>query len=204
MIPARASRVGLSPSSEAAHLVGLMTQIRGRQQTALGELYDLTVGRAFAVAMRVLANPNDAEEAVCSAYQQVWEQAQSYDPQRGGVGGWLTTIVWTRALDLARRRRPHASLDDVHPNAGHLAYTAREDDCAHSLDAFMAGSAVRHALQALKPVSRKLLDLAFVAGLSHQEIAAQTGLPLGTVKSHIRRALAELRKLLDAGGYGHD
>ncbi len=177
-------------------LAGLMQQVVARDQKALGTLYDLTVNRAFAVAMRVLGNSADAEEAVCAAYQQLWEQAGQYNAARGSVMGWLSTMVWTRAVDLARRRRSHLCIDDLHPNEPASAYAQCEDDAASMLDAFATGSAVRRAMGQLKPITQRLLTLAFVAGLSHPEIALQTKLPLGTVKSHIRRGLVELRRAL--------
>lgn len=185
-------------AEEACALQELMLGIQARQTAALGKLYDLTVGRAFAVAMRVLGNHADAEEAVCSAYQQLWEQAHRYQADRGSVSGWLTSIVWTRAVDVARGRRRHQPSEPLHPAGLTEPYTECEDEAAELLDAFIVGSAVRRALAKLKPVTRRLLGLAFVEGMSHAEIAERAQLPLGTVKSHIRRGLAELRRTIEA------
>ncbi len=198
MIASLGRQASAVDSDPAADLVGLMEQVVARNQAALGTLYDLTVNRAFAVAMRVLGNNADAEEAVCAAYQQLWEQANHYSVARGSVMGWLSTMVWTRSVDLARRRRAHVSIDDLHPIHSASAYAKCEDDAASLLDAFATGSAVRRALSQLKPVTQRLLKLAFVGGLSHPEIAQQTKLPLGTVKSHIRRGLVELRRMLQS------
>ncbi len=200
MIPASTTSASLTSIDDAARLGALMVSICARNQAALGQLYDLTVNRAFAVAMRVLGNPSDAEEAVCAAYQQLWEQAPAYNAARGAVSGWLMTMVWTRSVDLVRRRRKHVSIDDVHLDTHADTYAFCEDDSAQWLDAFVAGSSVRRALLRLKPVSRRLLELAFVGGLSHPEIAERLQMPLGTVKSHIRRGLAELRRMLEAEG----
>jgi RNA polymerase sigma-70 factor (ECF subfamily) len=187
---------------EPQQLLDLVARITDRDQAALGQLYDLTVARAFAIAVRVLGNPADAEEAVCAAYQQVWEQSAQYLPGRGSVMGWLSTMVWTRAVDLLRRRRSHVSLDDLHPGPSSDAYMRCEDESAALIDASLAGTAVRRALSALRPVSRTVIELAFVKGLSHPEIATRTRLPLGTVKSHIRRGLVELRRLLGSEDLG--
>jgi RNA polymerase sigma-70 factor (ECF subfamily) len=150
----------------------------------------------------VLGNPADAEEAVCAAYQQVWDQAAQYLPDRGSVMGWFSSMVWTRAVDLLRRRRIHFPLDDTHPGPPNDAYMRCEDESAALIDASLAGAAVRRALLALRPVSRMVIELAFVKGLSHPEIATRTRLPLGTVKSHIRRGLVELRRRLGGEGLG--
>ncbi len=204
MIPVRQPAPIGAQAEEACALRELMLAIQARHPAALGKLYDLTIGRAFAVAMRVLGNHADAEEAVCSAYQQVWEQAHRYQAERGSVSGWLTSIVWTRAVDLARGRRRHLPIESLHPAGGAQPYTRCEDEAAELLDAFIAGSAVRRALERLKPVTRRLLDLAFVVGLSHAEIAERMQLPLGTVKSHIRRGLAGLRRTIEAEGLRHE
>ncbi len=192
-----------APADECRRLAALVFRVTLLDQAALGQLYDLTVNRAFAVAMRVLGNPADVEKAIASAYQQLWEQASHYVAERGSVMGWLMNMVWTRAVDLARRRRVHLSLDQLHLENAISSYMNCEDESARLIDAFQAGSAVRCALGQMKPVVRRLLELAFVAGLSHPEIAVRTRLPLGTVKSHIRRGLVELRRRLSTQGL-HD
>lgn len=170
-------------------------------QEALGALYDATESRVFAVALRVLRLEADAEEAAADAFHQAWEQAGRFDPTRGGALSWLLSIAWSRAVDRlrARRRRPEQPL---HPDGDHPAYT--DDDALPAerlLDAVAAGSAVHAALSTLGDPPRTPLALAFLDGLSHAEVAERTGMPLGTVKSHIRRGLAALKPLLQARGF---
>lgn len=201
-----ARQLSSSPNryDEPEALADLVAAIGQRDASALRRLYDLTVDRGFAVAMRVLENPADAEEAVCAAYHQVWERADDYCRARGGVLSWLLAIVWSRAVDLRRRRTPHLSLEALHPDVLAGAHRTDDADVAALLDAFAAGSTVQHALARLRPTVRRVLQLAFVSGLSHLEIAQCTGVPLGTVKSHIRRGLADLRRTLLQQGVADD
>lgn len=161
---------------------------------ALEALYEATVGKVYALAFAVLRNAEDAEDIVCMTYAYVWTDASRYDAGRGPVLGWLLMLCRSRALDRLRQRRtirPVGAAEDLQNVA---AEDARPDDI---LCLMQRHSAVRAALGKLAPARRHLVSLAFLQGMSHQEIAAATGLALGTVKSHLRRALAQLRKELE-------
>lgn len=172
--------------AELARLIAL------QNEAALGELYEATVGRVFALARAILKNAADAEEIVIDTYTQVWQAAGTYDSTRGSVMGWLVTICRSRALDLLRRQQVRLR------NSGAELESNRFDELLDSgpqdlLQAMQQNTAVHRALATLTPIRRRVLALAFFQGLSHQEIAEMTGLPVGTVKSHVRRALAALR-----------
>ena len=181
-----------------AQLVALLGRIRFGDAAALGEFYDLTVGRCHALALRVLGNAADAEEAVADVYLQVWERAATYCPERGAVLAWLQTLAWSRAMDLKRaslRRQPPG----LHPDDTLLAYKECEDPTPDQLaETHGVSRRVAAALAGLGDAQRRVLALAFGEDLSHAEIAERTGLPLGTVKSHARRGLAALREALDS------
>ena len=180
----------------------LLRGVLARDQSALAKLYDLTVDRVNAVALRVLGNAHDAEEVVVDTYQQVWNRAAQFEPRRGSVLRWLLVIAQTRALDLRRRLRDRNRTQPLHPDEDHDAYTAREDrTVADLLDAVKGGTAIHAALGELTAQQRRLVELAFLREQSHQEIAAAEGLPLGTVKSHIRRGLIALRAALEKQGF---
>jgi RNA polymerase sigma factor (sigma-70 family) len=160
---------------------------------ALESLYDATVGKLYALASAIVRHPDDAEDVVCSTYAQAWELASSYDVRRGNVLGWLLMMCRSRALDLLRKRRARPEISD--PDAIDRAARAEEPD---DLLALTQQSSRVHAALAQLPIERRqLVALAFLRDLSHQEIAAHTGLPLGTVKSHLRRALLQLREHLE-------
>lgn len=193
-----------SPAPEAsratcdeAALVALLGRIRFGDASALGQLYDLTVGRLHAVALRVLGNVDDAEEALADAYLQVWDKAASYCPERGAVMAWLQTLAWSRACDLARARRRRQP-PGLHPDDSPLAYMESEDPGPQRLaEREGAAARVQAAMARLGDAQRRVLELAFGEDMSHAQIAELTGQPLGTVKSHARRGLAALRAALD-------
>lgn len=192
---------GALATSLADPHAALLRGVVARDQSALAKLYDLTADRVNAVALRVLGNAHDAEEVVVDVYHQVWRRAGQYAPERGSVLRWLLVIAQTRALDLRRRHRDRARTQPLHPDEMDPAYTAREDRTASDLvDAVSGGTVVREALAALTPQQRRLVELAFLREQSHHEIAAGEGLPLGTVKSHIRRGLIALRAALKEKG----
>ena len=96
---------GLAKGSDVTDLSGLVQRIAMADREALGELYDATVARLYAVAHLILRNTADAEEAVCDVYTQVWQTAANYSGERGAVLAWLLMICRTRALDRLRRNR---------------------------------------------------------------------------------------------------
>ena len=174
----------------------LLRAIAGQEQSALESFYDMTVARAYGVALRITGRRDAAEEVIADVYWQVWQQAGRYDTQRGSVLGWLLTICRSRALDHLRRRdkaefhpEPH-TLDSELSVAG----TSPED----LLSAVERESAVHAALQGLPAQQGQLIGLAFFKGMSHQEIATYTAIPLGTVKTHLRKVLTALQQLLNS------
>lgn len=175
----------------------LLTGVANNDQVALGRLYDLTVSRLFNVAQLILRNKSDAEEVVVDTYAQLWQTASRFDAARGTVAGWLATICRSRALDLWRKQRvrERVSSGDREPDSSRLDNGPQE-----LLEVVQQNTAVHRALAALAPARRELIGLAFFRDLSHFQIAALTGLPVGTVKSHIRRALATLHAELDKEG----
>lgn len=181
----------------------MLEGIRSGQQSALASLYDLCVERVFGIALRILANSADAEEVCCEVFQQVWEKSDRYDAERGGVLAWLGTMAWSRAVDRLRRERIHRQR--LHPQLDLATYSDGEDDIAlRMIESLQTGSAVRAALAALGPAQQRMVALAFLEDLSHAEIAERTGLPVGTVKSHIRRGLQSLRRSLHDGAPDND
>ena len=172
---------------------GLIDDMRRGEERALEALYDGTVSKLYALAAAIVRRVEDAEEVVCATYAHAWANAARYDSRRATVLGWLLMLCRSRALDVLRKRRAQAALSrDV----------AAEDEAIQPppedlLNLMQQRGRVHAALQTLSPERRELVSLAFLRDLSHAEIAAQTGLPLGTVKSHLRRALLQLREHLE-------
>ena len=161
----------------------------------MAALYDATIGRVYSLALRITRKPEAAEEVVADVYLQVWRKAATYDAARGRALTWLLTICHSRALDQLRRKDEA----DAHPDPDTLRPDLADgrNDPLDILQALENQSAIYSALQTLNPIQRQLIALAFFKGLSHQETADQSGLPLGTVKTHIRHALAQLRQTLN-------
>lgn len=169
-----------------------------QDERALVALYDATFPRVYGLVQRIVRNTAMAEEVVEDAYFQVWRQAVRFDPARGKALTWVLAIARSRAIDALRHeaRFQHDTLDD---DAAQEAAdpTAPADEL---LDLARHRSDLHQALMLLGAQPRQLVSLAFFRGLSHEEIAQQTRLPLGTVKSQIRRALLLLRDILGERG----
>lgn len=197
--PGHAFLADLAPAPASdAQLAAWMAAIVDRDERALAALYDATVSRVFGLVQRIVRNAAMAEEVVEDAYFQVWRQAVRFDPSRGAAITWLLAMARSRAIDALRReaRHPHDSLD---LDAAHeVIVDAPPVD--ELLDLARHRCDLHQALMLLGAQPRQLVSMAFLRGLSHEEIAEQTQLPLGTVKSQIRRALLSLRQVLGARG----
>jgi RNA polymerase sigma-70 factor, ECF subfamily len=173
------------------------------QLDALEELYDRYRTMAYSIALRITTDAALAEDVVQDAFLGAWRNAARYIEGRGSVKTWLLSIVHHRAVDAVRRRRPTTDLperEDVPPPV--LTVPDIWPEVSGRLDR----EAVRAALGTLSDVQREALELAYFGGLTQQEIAAQTGTPLGTVKSRMRLGLLAMRRVLlgDGSGTGLD
>ncbi len=176
----------------------LVDRIARRDEDALAKLYALLIGRVYGLALRMTRDTGLAEEIAEDVFWQVWRQAPRFDSRRGSAITWVMTIAHSRALDALRSVLPL----QLEPDMTFLANAANEDqgDCDQPQDLLAATQrqhCVHRALADLEPLPRQLVALAFFRGLTHEEISTHTCLPLGTVKSHLRRALARLRQVLE-------
>jgi RNA polymerase sigma factor (sigma-70 family) len=182
---------------DGATLAGLIMRVVDRDQAALAALYDATSARAFGLVLRITQRRALAEEVLADTYWQVWRQAPRFDAQRGAAITWLLAIARSRAIDALRRNQcfQHGLLDDA------ALAECRDDSLPHPqdlLDAARGNERLHAALEQLGALPRQLIALAFFRGMTHDEIAAHAALPLGTVKSLIRRSLQQLRRLLES------
>lgn len=180
-----------------AQLAAWIEAVVDQDERALAALYDATFSRVFGLVQRIVRNTAMAEEVVEDAYFQVWRQAARFDPVRGKPLTWLLAMARSRAIDALRReaRFQHDTLGDDEAAEGAAAAPPVDE----LLDLARHRADLQQALMLLGAQPRQLVSLAFFRGLSHEEIAEQTRLPLGTVKSQIRRALLSLRELLGPG-----
>ncbi len=179
---------------------GLMARMVAGDEAALAALYDALGGHAFSLARALLGDPAEAEEAVADAFLQVWTTADTFDTSRASVIAWVTMIVRSRALDRLRSRKRRegtvaksASFD----LEGLAAPTGNPGEGPERLaEQSELRARVAAELARLPDTQRRVLELAFFGGLSHSEIAAELGEPLGTVKTRIRAGMEKLRVAL--------
>ena len=162
-------------------------------------LYKTHADRAHRIAYRVLWDHDSAAEAVQEAFLSLWLSRHAYRPEQGGVDSWLYTVVHHRAVDLARKRahqRQTKTFDDSVLLTLAAAQRSPEDQ---AVDADLNARIVA-AIRALPEAKRRALVLTCLHGRSHVETAEQLGIPLGTAKSRIRQAKADLRAVLREEG----
>lgn len=164
---------------------------------ALASLYDETGPLVYSVARNIVLNAEDAEEITLDVYSYVWRSAGAFDAHRGTVSTWLVMLARSRSLDKLRARKDPKINLQVNTTADLLP------EQAPSVGGLAAGEQrvlIQRALHQLAPEQRKLIELAFFSGLSHQELSSQLNMPLGTVKTRIRLGICRLRDLI--GGVG--
>jgi RNA polymerase sigma-70 factor, ECF subfamily len=166
----------------------LIARIQAGDETALQELFELSKRQVYALAWHVLKNREDAEEVLQDTFVKLY-QHNGFNPEYGSARAYLYAIARNEALMRLRAKgaRPQLSDIDIHdPNAHFHAALQNPDDKL----------LVEKALASLEATDAKLLKASFYWGYTHDELSEQTGLPLGTVKSRVRRALLRLRDLL--------
>src|SRR5437868_1754159 len=168
----------------------LMTRIRNGDQAALGELYDRYSQVVYSVALRVLGDTTQAEDILQDIFMQIWRNPSSFDASRGSLAAWLAVIARHRAIDYLRRRRPETDIEEV--------IVSVDTHLDQVTDRNLTLNRVRTVVETLPAEQRKPLEMAFFEGLTHAEIAAKTGEPLGTIKTRIRSALITVRKAFAA------
>jgi RNA polymerase sigma-70 factor (ECF subfamily) len=131
-----------------------------------------------------------ADDVIQDAFLQIWQEAHTFDPNRGSARGWIYTVVRHRALKLRRARLRQGAMDD-------RVLLAIFDGGMNATSRLLEKSALRRYVAGLDPKRRASLILAYVDGRTHREIAAQLGVPVGTAKAWIRRRLIALRAQLN-------
>ncbi len=179
---------------DAVDLELLIARISAGDLLALSLLQGALAGRLYGVARRVLRSHECAQEIVCDVFVHVWKRSADYDASRGTVIGWLCTAARNRAIDRLRSHRRHIALAAF--DVSQESETAEPPHAA--LIQFQEGISIHAALSILSPLRQQLLMLAFFDELTHEQIADRVALPLGTVKSHLRRALRSMRGSLGA------
>jgi len=166
--------------------VTLIAGLRAGDDTAMADLYDRYSGIVYGVALRVLGDTTAAEDVLQEVFLQLWRNPRAFNADRGSMAPWLAVIARNRAIDILRKRPKEDAIDELP--------VATKVDLEEAATQRLAIEKVRAVMSQLPAEQRKALEMAFFSGMTHTEIASQTGEPLGTVKTRIRAALMAVRK----------
>ncbi len=188
--PLTASGSGRAP--ERASLDEALRRCAAGDKAALRAIYDLEAPRMLGVAIRLLRRRALAEEAVHDTFVQVWQRASTFDASRGDARSWLYAVLRNRALNILRGETRTDLVEDFEPMG-----LVSDDESPEALTLRLSDAgALKRCLERLEPTRKQAILLAYVHGLSHGELAGRLGVPLGTMKSWIRRSLLALRECM--------
>jgi len=181
------------------HLALLIARVAKQDRSAFEQLYRETSRRLYGVALRIVREPNLAQDVIQDAFIRLWRYAHTFNPDLSSPETWLHQIVRNRALDMVTQQPQHTSTisleqfgdEEGDDSEGSLEASTQDADNEEHL-------AIRGCLSKLEGKYRQVLTLAFNHGMSHAEIAEHIGVPLGTVKTWSRRGLAELKTLYES------
>lgn len=178
------------PMSEA-----ILQRISQGDRTAVQECLKKYGGLVWSLARRMTPTAEDAEDAVQEIFIDVWKHAARFDPAQASEATFVSMIARRRLIDRLRsanRRLSPASLEEINSEPS--------DGFETRLQTFVEARQATEALRNLRPEQRRILEMSIYHGLSHQEISDKTGMPLGTVKTHARRGLIQIREMLGIRG----
>jgi RNA polymerase sigma-70 factor, ECF subfamily len=180
---------GASAKDEA-----LVAAVARGDENALGALYDRYAASIYSLAMRITGDRLTAQEVAQDTFLRLWKYAKDFDRERGAFGAWLFAIARRRSLDVLRGRQRQAKIADgtFISDGG----TLPEPSQADSTEQIVLAHVITQAVATLPLAQRQAIELAYFGGLTQQQIATQTGEPLGTVKSRMRTAMETLRTRL--------
>jgi RNA polymerase sigma factor (sigma-70 family) len=185
--------MSITGPAEREELNRLLTQAGRGDQQAFAELYKRTSAKLFGVCSRMLRDRSEAEEVLQETYTTVWRRAASFDAAKASAITWLVTLSRNKAIDRLRQHREELlddplaveDLADQEPTLGSQAENSQE---------YLR---LQQCLEELEPQQRNSIREAFFTGATYNELAARCKVPLGTMKSWIRRSLMQLRTCLD-------
>lgn len=169
--------------------IHLILRVQQRDIDALKVLYDRYERVLFSQAMKILGNPQEAEEVVQDVFLKLWNKSALYDPRKPHVSAWLLRICHNTAIDKLKRRSRNEYIEDSEEKYNFTM------DFDYEIELNQIKEQIREALNTLPDEQKKVIELIYFEGLSQPEIAAKLNIPLGTVKSRARLAMARLKKI---------
>lgn len=179
----------------------LLSRVALHDAAAFRTLYDATSAKLFGFALRILKKDELAEEALQEGFVSIWHAAAGYQPHLAAPMTWMATIVRNKALDIYRRQVNNVAIDGAAFEEDVML--ALQDPAAGPQDRIRLSGEARalaYCMSTLEDKQRQAIGMAFYHDLSHSEVALQLSIPIGTVKTWIRRGLEKLRSCLTRGG----
>jgi len=176
----------------------MIVRIGRRDQSAFSALYDRLSGPLYSLAMKMLGDPVEAQDALQEVFLQIWSRAATYDQEQSSVFSWAVLLTRSRVVDRlrARGRRSRVVVASTEETSTTAADASTIESTADTVEKNDEAERVRYVLNNLPFEQREAIQLAFFEDLSHHEIAARLEQPLGTVKARIRRGLLRLKERL--------
>jgi RNA polymerase sigma-70 factor, ECF subfamily len=178
----------------------MIARIGRRDQSAFSALYDRLSGPLYSLTVKMLGDPAEAQDALQDVFLQIWSRAGTYDPEQSSVFSWAVLLTRSRVIDRLRARgrrlRVVVGSSEDKDKTTDVADASTVQSAADTAEKSDEAARVRSVLNNLPTEQREAIELAFFGDLTHHEIAARLGQPLGTVKARIRRGLLKLREQL--------
>jgi len=176
----------------------MIERIRRGDQSAFSALYDRLSRPLYSLALRMLGDAGDAQDALQDVFLQIWSRAATYNPEQSTVFSWTVLLTRSRVIDRLRARKRRLRIVDsaTGDEDADVADASTMESTADTADKNDEAARVRSVLNNLPSEQREAIELAFFGHLTHHEIAARLGEPLGTIKARIRRGLLKLRERL--------
>jgi RNA polymerase sigma-70 factor, ECF subfamily len=176
----------------------MIERIGRGDQSAFSALYDRLSRPLYSLALRMLGDAGEAQDALQDVFLQIWSRAATYNPEQSTVFSWTVLLTRSRVIDRLRARKRRLRVVDsaTGDEDADVADASTMESAADTADKNDEAARVRSVLNNLPSEQREAIELAFFGHLTHHEIAARLGEPLGTIKARIRRGLLKLRERL--------
>ena len=198
------SRFSVVPSGDESpegttrpvQLEALLRRAATGDESAFAELYDAVSARLFGLVRRVVRDPAQSEEVTQEVFLEIWRHSARFDPAKGAALSWMLTIAHRKAVDRVRSAEAARNRDEGY---GASTHEVTHDSTAEAVVERLDAERVHRALETLTEAQREALQLAYLGGYTHTEVATMLDLPVGTAKTRIRDGLIRLRDTMGVG-----
>lgn len=183
----------MSTAAQKKEEMRIVGSIKDGNQAAFGELYDRYSGAMYSICLKMLKDSDDAQDALQQSMVKAWKNIQSYDEHKASIYTWLLNITRNTCIDRIRSLNRKPEIQDIEQS---VSYLDRSDKALENkLNTDVIG--LKESLEKLQPDLRTLIHAAYFGGFTQQEISDKMEIPLGTVKTRMRTAIKELRKIFN-------